>query len=32
MTLQEPLAPNETASLSKPFPVGMHQLQEASEY
>jgi len=31
MTLQEPLAPNETASLSRRSPVGMHQLQEASD-
>jgi len=31
MTLQEPLAPNETASLSRRSPVGMRQLQEASD-
>ena len=32
MTLQEPLAPNETASLSRRSPVGMHLLQEATEH
>jgi hypothetical protein len=29
MTLQEPLAPNEAASLSKRFRLGLWQFQEA---